>query len=248
MKGLSSPEEIVRLRFPPEVSEIICGKEGDKHYKLEQDTSACITFSSNEEVEISGSISAVTKTSIIIEDIIKEYIQKNSSCDEYDDGIDYQANIEEDSGIYVKCPLGSDCFHDSHSELSINRSSVLTIDEDIEGDSNFPLNDNNKCEPCPQRDLTDSEELMEYAKKLGYTESQVKSAIKKLGPDIVDQNELLHELIKASNSIRDLQLNGEDSANSLKQLYDTAAKSLSAGSDTSFLRHIVVDGSNVAMR
>lgn len=214
-------------------------------------------FYSTEEIEISGSIPAVTKASVIIEDIIKEFIRENSPTslqlsEEFveDDGIDKHANVEEDSGIYVKCPLGSECFHDSHSELSINRSSILTVDEDIEEDHPYNINDSsNKCDPCDsQRDSTDSEELMEYAKKLGYSESQVKSVIRKLGPDIVDQNDLLHELIKASNSIRDAKLNGEDSSHSLKQLYDTAARSLSAGSDNSFLRHIVVDGSNVAMR
>lgn len=253
---MCNPEEVVRLHFPSEVYEIICGKEGDKYYELEQETSACIVFYSTEEIEISGSISAVTKASIVIEDIIKEFIQENSPPslplnEEYeDDGIDKHASVEEDSGIYVKCPLGSDCFHDSHSELSINRSSVLTVDEDIEEDQPYNINDTSKCDPCShsQRDSTDNEELMEYAKKLGYSESQVKSVIKKLGPDIVDQNDLLHELIKASNSIRDAKLNGEDSSHSWKQLYDTAARSLSEGSDNSFLRHIVVDGSNVAMR
>lgn len=137
------------------------------------------------------------------------------------------------------------------SDLSLNRNSVLTVDEGLEVDSNPHhseeyLNDNSRCESSSPRNPTDNEELMEYAKKLGYSESQVKSAIKKLGPDIVDQNDLLHELIKASNSIRDNKFI-EDSTGSLKNLYDTATN-LSNNSDNGFLRHIVVDGSNVAMR
>ena len=87
---------------------------------------------------------------------------------------------------------------------------------------------------------------MEYAKKLGYTEVQVKSAMKKLGPDTVDQNELLHELIKASNSIRDGKILGEDAKTDLCSFYESVTSQPT--SDTSFLRHVVVDGSNVAMR
>ena len=135
----------------------------------------------------------------------------------------------------------------------MNRNSVLTVDEDLEGDSipshhrePYDLNESSHCSDLSPRNSTDNEELMEYAKKLGYSESQVKSAIKKLGPDIVDQNELLHELIKASNSIRDNKLIGEDS--SLKKLYDTATNLSTSTADNGFLRHIVVDGSNVAMR
>ena len=86
---------------------------------------------------------------------------------------------------------------------------------------------------------------MEYAKKLGYSEGQVKSAMKKLGPDTFDQNELLHELIKASNSLRDGKL-CEDGKTVLSNFYESVATQ--TNSDNSFLRHIVVDGSNVAMR
>lgn len=162
--------------------------------------------------------------------------------EEYEDSAEYNSSgVERDSGIYLKC---------FESDLSLNRNSVLTVDEGLEEDSEpHPeeyLDETNQCEGLSPRNSTDNEELMEYAKKLGYSESQVKSAIKKLGPDIVDQNDLLHELIKASNSIRDNKFI-EDSTGSLKKLYDTATN-LSNNPDNGFLRHIVVDGSNVAMR
>lgn len=185
----------------------------------------------------------------MIEDTIRDFVNSHLPpplplSEEYEDNSEYSASVERDSGIYLKCPLGS--------ELSLNRSSVLTVDEDLEGDSIPPhhrepydLNESSHCPDLLPRNSTDNEELMEYAKKLGYSESQVKSAIKKLGI-IVDQNDLLHELIKASNSIRDNKLIGEDS--SLKKLYDTATNLSTNSADNGFLRHIVVDGSNVAMR
>lgn len=131
--------------------------------------------------------------------------------------------------------------------------SNLTVDEDILensiGFSSESINDKDpKCDSCSQRDSQEllDNELMEYAKKLGYSEGQVKSAMKKLGPDTVDQNDLLHELIKASNSIRDGKLSGENLKTDLSSLYESMTSE--AGPDNSFLRHVVVDGSNVAMR
>eukprot|EP00111_Clytia_hemisphaerica_P024699 TCONS_00072784-protein len=252
VKGLSSPEEVIRFTFPEEIYEIICGKEGDKYYELEQETAANIVFYSPVEVEISGSINAVTKASTVIEDIIKDFVNNHSPPplplnEEYtEDNPDYNTCVvERDSGIYLKCPLG----YDSQSDLSLNRSSIVTVDEGLEADSELHSQhynlDDNRSDSISPRNSTDNEELMEYAKKLGYSESQVKSAIKKLGPDIVDQNDLLHELIKASNSIRDNKFL-EDNSGSLKKLYDTASN-LSTNSDNGFLRHIVIDGSNVAM-
>lgn len=251
VKGLSNPEEVIRLRFPPPVYELLCGKDEEKYYDLEKETAVNIVFYSLEEVEISGSISGVTKASSVVEEIIKTFIEENSSL-EYDDGVDCAASIEADSGIYVKCSHGVDCVHDHHSEFSNYRYSNLTVDEDILensiGFSSESINDKDpKCDSCSQRDSQEllDNELMEYAKKLGYSEGQVKSAMKKLGPDTVDQNDLLHELIKASNSIRDGKLSGENLKTDLSSLYESMTSE--TGPDNSFLRHVVVDGSNVAM-
>lgn len=229
------------MRFPPPVYELICGKDGEKHFDLEKETTANIIFYSLEEVEISGSISAVTKASSVVEDIITLFIQEHGQASiEYDDDIgeEYAASLEEDSGIYVKC---------NHSEYSGNRSRGFTIDEDITLSTDSINDKDSKCDNCTKRisqDILD-QELMEYAKKLGYSEGQVKSAMKKLGPDTFDQNELLHELIKASNSLRDGKL-CEDGKNVLSSFYESVASQ--TNTDNSFLRHIVVDGSNVAMR
>lgn len=251
MKGLSTPEEVVRLKFPPPVYELLCGKDGEKYYELEHETAANIVFYSIKEVEISGSISGVTKASTVIEEIIRNFIQENSAPLSYDEEVDCSASIEGDSGIYVKCNHGPDCF-DSCSE---NRNSTLTVDEDIDQISitlsSDSINDCNSCNNCSNRnskaDILECE-LMEYAKKLGYSEGQVKSAMKKLGPDIVEKNDLLHELIKASNSIKDdKSTTADDGKSDINSIYESISQP-QTNSENSFLRHIVVDGSNVAIR
>lgn len=93
---------------------------------------------------------------------------------------------------------------------------------------------------------------LEFAKKLGYTESQVQIVLSKLGPN-PSQNELLNELILL------------DDNSALNEIISTAETTEGAGvggvvstegsagapgiTQTSCnLRHIVIDGSNIAMR
>ena len=91
----------------------------------------------------------------------------------------------------------------------------------------------------PEASLTT--DLMEFGVKLGYSEDEVKSAMKKLGTETpVNQNELLHELIKASTSAK--QIGKGDEA----KIENTSGYPRPA--DVSILRHVVIDGSNVAMR
>lgn len=89
---------------------------------------------------------------------------------------------------------------------------------------------------------------VEFALKLGYTESQVQVALQKLGPQ-PSQNELLAELIKLGASSSGLYQQSpkdrtEDLASELEGLEITCEPSLDEPSN---LRHIVIDGSNVAM-
>lgn len=90
---------------------------------------------------------------------------------------------------------------------------------------------------------------VEFALKLGYTESQVQVALQKLGPQ-PSQNELLSELIKLGASSSGLYQQSpkdrsEEIASELESLEITSEQNLD---DPSNLRHIVIDGSNVAMR
>lgn len=96
---------------------------------------------------------------------------------------------------------------------------------------------------------------VEYALKLGYTEDQVQLALQKLGSN-PEQNELLAELIRlgatCSNSKQLDELSRTDSANSLgaeaTDCSKTASSSNFEDAESSNLHHIVIDGSNVAMR
>ncbi|XP_002165851.1 uncharacterized protein LOC100198679 isoform X1 [Hydra vulgaris] len=247
VKGLSSPEEVVRISFPPPVYYLLCGTNGEKLSNLEKETTANIAFNSLEEVEISGSISSVTKASCFVEEIVKKFIDEKISETDTDDSA---SSIGRDSGIYIKCNSGSDCFHDENSDISYGtRSSILTVDEDLSDDISLSRDSlldreelNRSLSEKGFNDIIDSD-LMEYARKLGYSDSQVKSAMKKLGPDTVDQNELLHELIKAANSQRD-GISFENSSD-LSTFYESVTTPSNTG--TAFLRHVVVDGSNVAM-
>lgn len=90
---------------------------------------------------------------------------------------------------------------------------------------------------------------VEFALKLGYTESQVQIALQKLGAQ-PSQNELLAELIKLGASSSGLFQHSpkdrtEDVTAELEGLDISTEQSLD---DPTNLRHIVIDGSNVAMR
>lgn len=109
----------------------------------------------------------------------------------------------------------------------------------------------------PLFDQSEYTSRVEFGLKLGYTESQVQTALIKIGPR-TDQNELLAELIKlgATNAscssncnpdkaeCSDLKSNLSRDAQSLP----SSSASLSKQTITSCLRPVVIDGSNVAMR
>lgn len=111
----------------------------------------------------------------------------------------------------------------------------------------------------PLFDQSEYTSRVEFGLKLGYTESQVQTALIKIGPR-TDQNELLAELIKlgATNTSCSGNCNPDNSDGSdLKSNLSRDAQSvpssspsasLSKQTPTSCLRPIVIDGSNVAMR
>jgi ribonuclease ZC3H12 len=88
---------------------------------------------------------------------------------------------------------------------------------------------------------------VEFAKKLGYTEKQVRTALSKLGPS-PSQNELLSELIQLDSSNASTNMTENDDDESLKGGSTTGSSTHGRSADPSSLRHIVIDGSNVAMR
>lgn len=95
---------------------------------------------------------------------------------------------------------------------------------------------------------TKNREKIEFALKLGYSQSQIAMVLKKLGPD-VGQNEMLSELIKVGMTCS-YGNNNEDSENDESYFSkDGSLPFASYGDDENQtgLRPIVIDGSNVAM-
>jgi len=84
------------------------------------------------------------------------------------------------------------------------------------------------------------ESLRDFALKLQYSESEVSSALSKLGPE-ADTNLLLMELVKARNSAKQI----EEGSSVIERPSSTPPISCS---DPNTLRPIVIDGSNLAMR
>ena len=85
---------------------------------------------------------------------------------------------------------------------------------------------------------------VEFALKLGYTEKQVQKALVKLGLQPT-QNELLAELIRLAS----LAGPGSTEGIEIQSDYVRPHRPLSVtSSDEAALRHVVIDGSNVAIR
>lgn len=107
----------------------------------------------------------------------------------------------------------------------------------------------------PLFDQSEYTSRVEFGLKLGYTESQVQTALIKIGPRS-DQNELLAELIKlgATNASCSGNSNPDNSSDlDLKSSFSKDPQSVpsppvSLKPTPSCLRPIVIDGSNVAMR
>ena len=84
---------------------------------------------------------------------------------------------------------------------------------------------------------------VEFACKLGYTEEHVQRALRKLGAH-PGNNDFLEELIRVGKDAR-------AAGSELDEVEERAARlriSRDPGEEPSNLRHIVLDGSNVAMR
>lgn len=112
----------------------------------------------------------------------------------------------------------------------------------------------------PLFDQSEYTSRVEFGLKLGYTESQVQTALIKIGPRS-DQNQLLAELIKLGatnssscsgnfnpdNNDSDVKSNFPRDIQSVPSASSSSA-SLKQTTASSCLRPIVIDGSNVAMR
>ncbi len=255
MKGLSNPEEVVRLRIPDSLLECL----SEKSSELERETAAIISFPNNGEiVEISGGISRVTKAAMNIEHEINMFIEAQALAGTEPDSnkadndesvglslnsVDHNLHASKDGEIYTNVLASQFCFHDQENPNLINPESDPTYDKSPSCTCNNNNNNNNNLDTKENinSDSNSNSDLMEYGLKLGYSEDEVKGAMKKLGNETaVNKNELLHELIKASTSAKQIGKT-EDFKTDNCSGYPRPL-------DASILRHIVIDGSNIAMR
>ena len=116
-------------------------------------------------------------------------------------------------------------------EMVVNRTVVKKPDEIEEKEK--VRDSENTCDVAAS-----GESLRDFAKKLGYHEDTIATGLSKLGP-LADTNSLLSELVKAQSSVKQL----EEGSSTFS--YEKPHPALE---DSSCLRPIVIDGSNVAMR
>lgn len=127
-----------------------------------------------------------------------------------------------------------------------NDSDKESFDNDIDDESDEILEQEIK-------NSLDYQGKLEFAFKLGYHEADLVEALKRLDRD-AGQNELLSELIKNSalrqddeeDEMADSGKSGKDTKDGTDNLQDSEKKFVD--DESSPFKHIIVDGSNVAMR
>ena len=155
--------------------------------------------------------------------------QKRGSSQQFQPGRDHEVLQAADSGYYgLQTPHTqmSSQYQDSSSESSDNEDVIQEIQNDPE-----------------------YKNKVEFALKLGYNEVDLIQALKKLGLD-AGQNELLSELIKQGTSTEDTELfeQPSDSDTGIEVTGYTSEPGNKAIDASDNLRHIIIDGSNIAMR
>ncbi|WAR08488.1 ZC12C-like protein [Mya arenaria] len=161
--------------------------------------------------------------------------------------LNHKADIEFNLGCIVFTARGSQqssSQHQSFEKLSIKDAHSVLYKADSFSEDEDALRD--------IRSSVDYQVNLEFAFKLGYNEKDLIHALRVLGQN-ASQNELLAELIKSSQSTEGTERPGsreeidfegekwqEEGDNQLSQLHVDDA-------DTGPFRHIIMDGSNVAM-
>lgn len=129
------------------------------------------------------------------------------------------------------------------SENQENEEDIRELNDQNSGCENLEEGENALESQSRENGETDSEptvtRVRDFAAKLGYKESEISSAMEKLGPE-ADKNAILLELVNAQASMK--QLEEGPSGSNFKSVIPTVLP------DPECLRPIVIDGSNVAMR
>ncbi|XP_054709099.1 uncharacterized protein LOC129218802 [Uloborus diversus] len=182
----------------------------------------------------------------------REVFRQGRNLESEDSSYDSDYEIAETAGTpQSETPSGgADQFDPHHDDVSRTVSDTLAAEfaEYVTRDPN--VDDSSRLDAI----LADPNytSRVEFALKLGYTESQVQIALQKLGTN-PSQNELLAELIKLGAASAGFfqppsppRKPGDESSAEPEGYEGYVAESLQ--DDPSNLRHIVIDGSNVAMR
>lgn len=175
-----------------------------------------------------------------------------------DGGSPYKGQVEKKELAHTK----DDCLGDNVLEVTDSRDSCYDSGDDTESMSTHEnvsrtVSDTLGAEladetnsACLEQRLSESLGDMEYASrvekvvKLGYTEALLQQALEKLGCDASD-NDVLQELIKLGQTNKPSDL---DLPTSILPMDTTLLSRPSIADESSNLRPIVIDGSNVAMR
>lgn len=187
------------------------------------------------------------------------------------------ANAGKDLAVFPFEDVAQQCNLDTNSKLVVQNAQAWGLDQVTNSyfDSSdipslqFGVNAINLTADHLNESSTDDEEIIqeiksdplyqskvEFALKLGYEESDLVDALKTLGKEAT-QNELLSELIK-NNAFKDeagTSQTGDLSSRSQSSFEDDLVEEVtckgqmsSGGGDPSPFRHIIMDGSNIAMR
>lgn len=139
-------------------------------------------------------------------------------------------------GAAIPISSYSQLFDDVHSA---ERGEREVIDVDLVQPQYVPPDDDDRSDPRYENKL-------EFAVKLGYSEQDLIMALSKLGIEC-DENQLLQELIENSKGLSTVEdVSNEDT--SAEEFLGVIERKVKSDDSSSSLRHIVIDGSNVAMR
>ena len=145
----------------------------------------------------------------------------------------------------------SDGIHNDSTNSTDEYSNTSGAEEAHLNDSSDDNSDDD--DSLVKRNTSDYQSKLEFAFKLGYGEADLIGALKNLGVN-AGQNELLSELIKNSATRQEGRgVSGHDFSVSdyVEGSTDDIQgdqKKFYTGSDSSPFRHVIMDGSNVAMR
>ncbi|XP_076317104.1 putative ribonuclease ZC3H12C isoform X2 [Tachypleus tridentatus] len=219
--------------------------------RIEMRSCCQVAFQEDNMVVVSGLESSVQKAIQVLDYNVQEIVRRKSKNKHSEELKDTGKNPELScSGMSTKTRVleSEDSSYDSDYENGENASP-----RDGHDDVSRTVSDTLKAEYAEY--VTTPEELqsliahpnyasrVEFALKLGYTELQVQTALQKLGPQ-AGQNELLAELIRLGATSRETE--GTCSSDDVTNLgSDTIHQN--SRNDSSNLRHIVIDGSNLAM-